>query len=51
MAFPPEFLDELRNRITTSEVVGKRVKLVKKGREFSGLCRIPRFAPCERDGP
>ncbi len=38
MAFPPEFLDELRNRITTSEVVGKRVKLVKKGREFSGLC-------------
>ncbi|MEO3428547.1 DNA primase [Pelagibius sp. CAU 1746] len=38
MAFPPEFLDELRNRIATSEVVGKRVKLVKKGREFSGLC-------------
>ena len=38
MAFPPEFLDELRNRITTSEVVGKRVKLLKKGREFSGLC-------------
>ncbi|MGE5766606.1 MAG: DNA primase [Bacteroidota bacterium] len=38
MAFPPEFLDELRNRIATSEVVGKRVKLVKKGREHSGLC-------------
>ncbi|WP_340115619.1 DNA primase [Pelagibius sp. 7325] len=38
MAFPPEFLDELRNRVTTSEVVGKRVKLVKKGREHSGLC-------------
>ncbi|MEQ9609958.1 MAG: DNA primase, partial [Kiloniellaceae bacterium] len=38
MAFPPDFLDELRNRVTTSEVVGKRVKLVKKGREHSGLC-------------
>mgnify|MGYP001793615601 CR=1 FL=1 len=38
MAFPPEFLDELRNRIATSEVVGKRVKLVKKGREHTGLC-------------
>ncbi|GAB4355544.1 MAG: DNA primase [Kiloniellaceae bacterium] len=38
MAFPAEFLDELRNRIATSEVVGKRVKLVKKGREHSGLC-------------
>jgi DNA primase len=38
MAIPPDFLDELRNRIAISEVVGKRVKLVKKGREHSGLC-------------
>ncbi len=38
MAFPPEFLDELRHRVTTSEVVGKRVKLVKRGREHTGLC-------------
>jgi DNA primase len=38
MAFPPRFLDELRTRLTCSEVVGRRVRLVKKGREYSGLC-------------
>ena len=38
MAFPPQFLDEIRNRLTCSSVVGRRVRLVKKGREFSGLC-------------
>ncbi len=38
MAIPPGFIDELRNRLSVSEIVGKRVKLVKKGREFSGLC-------------
>src|SRR3546814_1502573 len=37
MAFSPEFLDELRNRLTLSAVVGRRVKLVKRGREHSGL--------------
>ncbi|NVK19296.1 MAG: DNA primase [Methylocystaceae bacterium] len=38
MAIPPGFLDELRNRVSVSEIVGKRVKLIKKGREHSGLC-------------
>lgn len=38
MAFPPSFLDELRARLPVSEVVGRKVRLVKKGREFSGLC-------------
>ena len=38
MRFPPQFLDQLRGRILTSEVVGKRVRLVRKGNEFSGLC-------------
>ena len=38
MAFSPQFLDELRNRISLAEVVGKRVKLIKKGHEYSGLC-------------
>src|SRR3546814_10821477 len=38
MAFSPEFLDELRNRLTLSAVVGRRVKLVKRGREHSGRC-------------
>ena len=38
MAITPQFLDELRSRVPVSDVVGKRVKLAKKGREFIGLC-------------
>ena len=38
MAFPPKFLDEIRARLACSEVIGRRVRLVKKGREHSGLC-------------
>ena len=37
MAFPPKFLDEIRTRVLVSDVVGKRVKLQKRGREFVGL--------------
>ncbi|WP_315786149.1 MULTISPECIES: DNA primase [unclassified Bradyrhizobium] len=35
--FTPEFLDELRARLPVSDVVGKRVKLKKAGREWKGL--------------
>jgi DNA primase len=35
--FTTEFLDELRARLPVSEVVGKRVKLKKSGREWKGL--------------
>jgi DNA primase len=38
MAFSPQFLDELKIRTSLATVVGKRVKLIKKGHEFSGLC-------------
>jgi DNA primase len=38
MAFPPQFLDELRARLPVSEVVGKKVRLTRKGREHLGLC-------------
>lgn len=38
MAFPPEFLDELRNRVSLPGIISRRVKLTKKGREYSGLC-------------
>jgi DNA primase len=38
MAFTPQFLDELRSRLTLTDYVGKRVKLQKKGREHTGLC-------------
>lgn len=37
MRFPPQFLDEIRARLAVSQVVGRKVALKKKGREFSGL--------------
>ncbi|MEN2978904.1 DNA primase [Tistrella bauzanensis] len=38
MALPPGFLEELRARIRLSDVVGRRVRLVRRGREHTGLC-------------
>ncbi len=38
MQFPPAFLDEIRHRLPVSNLVGKRVKLTRAGREFKGLC-------------
>src|SRR6478752_157065 len=37
MRFTPQFLEELRARLPVSEVVGRRVKLKKAGREYKGL--------------
>jgi len=37
MRFSPQFLDELRARLPVSEVVGRRVKLRKAGRDWKGL--------------
>jgi DNA primase len=37
MRFSAQFLDELRARLPVSEVVGRRVKLRKAGREWKGL--------------
>jgi DNA primase len=37
MRFTPQFLDELRARLPVSEVVGRRVKLKKAGKEWKGL--------------
>ncbi len=37
MRFPPDFLDQIRARLPVSDVVGRRVKLRKQGREFAGL--------------
>src|ERR1051325_7305118 len=37
MRFTPQFLDELRARLPVSEVVGRRGKLVRSGREMKGL--------------
>lgn len=38
MAISPQFLDEIRTRVTLSEIVGRSVKLVTRGREKIGLC-------------
>src|SRR5690606_24462821 len=38
MAFPDSFLEELRNRLPLSGVVGRSMRLIKRGREFTGLC-------------
>ena len=55
MRFPPQFLDELRARLPVSEVVGKRVKLKKAGREWKGLSpfnkeRTPSFFVNDQKG-
>jgi DNA primase len=38
MAFPPAFLDELRARVGLVQVISRRVKLQKAGREWKGCC-------------
>jgi DNA primase len=38
MALPPAFLEELRARTPLAAVVGRRVKLVRSGRQFKGCC-------------
>jgi DNA primase len=50
-----KFLDELRARISIADVVGTRVKLTKKGREYTGLCpfhheKTPSFTVNEAKG-
>ena len=37
MRFSPHLLDEIRARLSVSQVVGRKVALKKKGREWSGL--------------
>ena len=38
MAFPPQFLDEIRARVPLSALVGRKVKLQKAGREWRAPC-------------
>ncbi len=38
MSITPEFIDELLSRVSLSDVIAKRVKLVRKGNRMSGLC-------------
>src|SRR3954453_20388963 len=55
MRFTPQFLDELRARLPVSEVVGRRVKLKKAGREWKGLSpfqqeKSPSFTVTDQKG-
>jgi DNA primase len=38
MALSPGFLDELRSRLPLSQLIARKVKLVRRGREYAGLC-------------
>ena len=55
MRFPPSFIDEVKARLPVSEVVGRRVKLKRAGREFKGLSpfqqeKTPSFTVSEDKG-
>ncbi len=55
MAIPSQFLDEIRTRIGLADVVGRNVRLSKKGHEHSGLCpfhkeKTPSFTVNEGKG-
>ena len=38
MRFTPRFLEELRDRVRVTDIVGRKVKLVRRGRNQLGLC-------------
>jgi DNA primase len=55
MQFANEFLDEIRIRLPLVQVVGKRVRLSKRGQEYTGLCpfhneKTPSFTVNEEKG-
>ncbi len=55
MAFPPHFLDDIRARVPLADVIQRRMKLQKRGREFVGLCpfhseKTPSFTVNEDKG-
>jgi DNA primase len=38
MSLPPTFLDDLRFRVRLTDVIGRKVKLTRAGREWKGCC-------------
>ncbi len=55
MAISPQFLDELKARVGLADIIARKVKLTKKGREHSGLCpfhneKTPSFTVNEEKG-
>lgn len=50
-----KFLDELRSRLSIADIIGQKVKLTKRGREYTGLCpfhheKTPSFTINESKG-
>ena len=55
MRFTPRFLDELRDRVRVTEVVGRKVRLIRRGHNHVGLCpfhneKTPSFSVNEQKG-
>lgn len=55
MAFAAEFLDDIRTRLSLADVIGRKVKLIKRGREYQALCpfhqeKTPSFTVSEDKG-
>ena len=55
MSLPADFLDQLRSRVSLAGVIGRRVKLTRKGKEHMGLCpfhneKSPSFSVVEDKG-
>lgn len=55
MRFTPRFLDELRDRLRITDYIGRKVKLVRRGRNHTGLCpfhneKSPSFSVNEDKG-
>ncbi len=55
MAFDQSYIEELKDRVGLADLVGRRVKLKRQGREWSGLCpfhdeKSPSFTVNEQKG-
>ena len=55
MKITPAFLDELKTRVPLAQVIGRRVKLTKRGKDYLGLCpfhkeKTPSFNVVEDKG-
>ncbi|MFQ5984733.1 MAG: DNA primase, partial [Alphaproteobacteria bacterium] len=55
MTITPQFLDEIRSRVPLADLIGRRVRLVRRGREHVALCpfhseKTPSFTVSEDKG-
>ena len=56
MAFSPAFLEELRRRLSIFDLVGRKVRLTRRGKQATGLCpfhneKSPSFHVYDDDEP